>query len=191
MAHYEEKLSSREHFSGRIFRVTVDDVLLEDGSTSKREIVHHHGGSGVVAVSQKMEVFLVRQFRYAFGKELLEIPAGKLEPGEEPFDAARRELLEECGIEAEHFYDLQPIYPTVGYDNEIIYTYLATGLRFKKARPDDGEFLDLVPIPLDDAIKLIFQGEIVDAKTVVALLKTKCLLDEKKHLFNMEECQDV
>lgn len=175
MAHFETQLSSEERFSGRILRVTVDTVELEDGTRSKREVVHHHGGSGVVALTEDREVFLVRQFRYAFGKELLEIPAGKLEENEAPLETARRELLEECGVTADCFQDLYPIYPTVGYDNEIIHMYLATGLHFGEARPDAGEFLDLVRMPLDEAVALVEQGIIVDGKTVAALLKVKLL----------------
>lgn len=180
MAHFEKKLQSDEKFSGKILRVTVDTVELEDGTLSKREIVHHHGGSSVVALTEEHEVFLVRQFRYAFGKELLEIPAGKLELGENPLEAARRELKEECGITAEELMDLQSIYPTVGYDNEIIHMYLATKLQFGQARPDAGEFLDLVKMPLDQAVELIEQGAIVDGKTVAALLKVKLMLLQGK-----------
>lgn len=176
MAHFERKLQSEEKFFGKILRVTVDTVELEDGTRSKREIVHHHGGSGVVALTEGKDVFLVRQFRYAFGKELLEIPAGKLEPGEDPLEAARRELKEECGITADKIVSLQPIYPTVGYDNEIIHMYLATNLHFGEARPDAGEFLDLVRMPLDEALKLVENGSIVDGKTVAALLKVKLML---------------
>ncbi len=177
MAHTEKQLTSETKFDGKIFWVTLDQVKLENGNTAFREIVHHHGGSGVAALTENREVYLVRQFRYAFGKELLEIPAGKLEPGEEPLDAARRELREECGIQAERFVDLQPIYPTVGYDNEIIYAYLATGLRETKADPDPDEFLDIIKMPLDEAVDMIFRGEILDGKTVAALLKVKLLLN--------------
>lgn len=180
MAHFERKLQSDEKFSGRILRVTVDTVELENGTRAKREIVHHHGGSGVVALTEERDVFLVRQFRYAFGKELLEIPAGKLEPGEDPLEAARRELKEECGITADSFLDLHPIYPTVGYDNEIIYMYLATGLHFGEAKPDEDEFLDLVKMPLDEAVELVEKGDIVDGKTVAALLKVKLMLLQGK-----------
>ena len=88
MAHFEKQLSSEEIFAGRVIRVTVDKVELENGRTSTREVVHHHGGAGVIALNDRDEITLVRQFRYALGKELIEIPAGKLEPGEDPFDSA-------------------------------------------------------------------------------------------------------
>ena len=175
MAHFEKQISSEEKFSGKILRVTVDTVELENGKEAKREVVHHHGGSGVVPLTEDGEVYLVRQFRYAFGKELLEIPAGKLEPGEDPLTAAKRELTEECGLTADEFVDLQPIYPSVGYDNEVIYMYLATGLHESLAQPDEDEFLDLVKLPLEEAINMVQKGEILDAKTVAALLKVKIL----------------
>lgn len=175
MAHFEKKLHSEEIFHGKILRITVDTVELENGKTAKREIVHHHGGSGVVPLTADGQVYLVRQFRYAFRRELFEIPAGKLEPGEDPLETARRELMEECGLTAERFMDLRPIYPSVGYDNEIIHMYLATGLHETEAQPDEDEFLDLVKIPLDEAIGMIEKGEILDGKTVAALLKVKLL----------------
>lgn len=173
MAHFEKQLCSDEIYNGKILRLTVDTVELENGKTAKREIVHHHGGSGVIPIGADGQVYLVRQFRYAFGRELLEIPAGKLEQGESPLETARRELAEECGLAAERFIDLQPIYPSVGYDTEIIHMYLATGLHETEGRPDEDEFLDLVKMPLDEAISMVENGEILDGKTVAALLKVK------------------
>lgn len=175
MAHVEKYISGETMFDGKILRVTVDTVELENGKHAKREVVHHHGGSGVVALTDRDEVYLVRQFRYAFGQELLEIPAGKLEPGEEPLPAAQRELMEECGLTADKYIDLNPIYPSVGYDNEVIYMYLATGLHETQANPDEDEFLDLIKMPLEDALEMIKNGQIKDAKTVAALLKVKLM----------------
>lgn len=176
MAHTEKRLSCELLFHGKIFDVTRDRVELEDGQCAWREIVHHHGGAGVVAVNEKREVFLVRQYRYAFGREMLEIPAGKLEYGEEPRGAALRELEEECGLLADEVIDLHPILPTVGYDTEIIYLYLATGLHETASKLDAGEFLDVVRIPLERAIAMIDKGEIQDGKTVAALLKADRIL---------------
>lgn len=176
MAHVEKYISGETMYDGKILRVTVDTVELENGKLAKREVVHHHGGSGVVALTEQNEVYLVRQFRYAFGEELLEIPAGKLEPGELPLPAAQRELLEECGLIAEHYQDLQPIYPSVGYDNEVIHMYLATGLHETQAQPDEDEFLDLIKMPLAEAVELVEMGVIKDAKTVAALLKVKRMM---------------
>ena len=106
MAHTETMLESKEIFNGRVIRVTVDKVQLEDGSTSTREIVHHHGGACILPVDADGNITLVRQFRYAFGEEIWELPAGKLEAGEDPFEAAKRELSEECGLTADRFVDL-------------------------------------------------------------------------------------
>ena len=118
MAHTETMLESREIFNGRVIRVTVDKVQLEDGTTSTREIVHHHGGACILPVDADGSVTMVRQFRYAFGEEIWELPAGKLEADEDPFEAAKRELSEECGLTADNFIDLGVVYATVGYDSE-------------------------------------------------------------------------
>lgn len=176
MAHFEKKLSREEIYTGRVIHVVKDTVELENGKTSTREVVFHHGGAGVVALTEDREVYLVRQFRYAFGEELLEIPAGKLESGEEALDCAKRELGEECGCTAETFVDLHPIYPSVGYDTEVIYLYLATGLDQTEAHPDEDEFLSVVKLPLSEAVARVLRGEIRDAKTVAALLKVNSML---------------
>jgi len=120
MAHTETMLESREIFNGHVIRVTVDKVQLEDGTTSTREIVHHHGGACILPVDADGSVTMVRQFRYAFGEEIWELPAGKLEADEDPFEAAKRELSEECGLTADNFIDLGVVYATVGYDSEKI-----------------------------------------------------------------------
>ena len=112
MAHTETMLESREIFNGRVIRVTVDKVQLEDGTTSTREIVHHHGGACILPVDADGSVTMVRQFRYAFGEEIWELPAGKLEADEDPFEAAKRELSEECGLTADNFIDLGVVYAT-------------------------------------------------------------------------------
>lgn len=171
MAHFEKTLDSREIYNGRILRLTNDTVELENGKQSQREVVHHHGGAGIVPMTEQGEVYMVRQFRYAFGQELLEIPAGKLEAGEDPMAAARRELQEECGLTAGRIEELHPIYPSVGYDTEVIYLYLATDLRRAEACPDDDEFLTIEKWPLARLVEKIMAGEIRDAKTVAALLK--------------------
>ena len=106
MPHTETKLESREIFNGHVIHVTLDTVRLEDGRTSLREIVHHHGGACVLPIDDEGCIYLVRQFRYAFGEEIWELPAGKLEPGEDPFESAKRELSEECGLSADNYIDL-------------------------------------------------------------------------------------
>ena len=164
MAHTETMLESKEIFNGRVIRVTVDKVQLEDGSTSTR-------GACILPVDADGNITLVRQFRYAFGEEIWELPAGKLEAGEDPFEAAKRELSEECGLTADHFVDLGIVYATVGYDSEKIYLWAATGLHEVRQHLDAGEFLDVVKMPFDKALGLVMDGTIKDSKTQVALLK--------------------
>ena len=174
MAHTETMLESKEIFNGRVIRVTVDKVQLEDGTTSTREIVHHHGvhrQDAGAAVDADGSVTMVRQFRYAFGEEIWELPAGKLEADEDPFEAAKRELSEECGLTADNFIDLGVVYATVGYDSEKIYLWAATGLHSTAQHLDAGEFLDVVKMPFDEALGLVMDGTIKDSKTQVALLK--------------------
>ena len=171
MAHTETMLESREIFNGRVIRVTVDKVQLEDGTTSTREIVHHHGGACILPVDADGSVTMVRQFRYAFGEESWELPAGQLEADEDPFEAATRELSEECGLTADNFIDLGVVYATVGYDSEKIYLWAATGLHSTAQHLDAGEFLDVVKMPFDEALGLVMDGTIKDSKTQVALLK--------------------
>ena len=178
MAHTETMLESKEIFNGRVIRVTVDKVQLEDGSTSTREIVHHHGGACILPVDADGNITLVRQFRYAFGEEIWELPAGKLEAGEDPFEAAKRELSEECGLTADHYTPLGEFYPTVGYDTEIIYMWVATGLHTTQMHLDDDEFLTPDRIPLAKAYEMVMSGEIKDGKTIAGVLKLKALVDE-------------
>ena len=170
MAHFEEKIASREVFRGRIFSVTEDRVRLENGEESRREIVHHHGGVAVLALDEEGKVLLVRQFRYAFGQELLELPAGKVEPGEAPEVCGCRELEEECGYKAGSFELLSVLYPTVGYCSEVIHIYLARDLVPCGQRLDEGEFLSLERLPLEEALHMVLAGEVPDAKTQIGLL---------------------
>lgn len=171
MPHTETMLESKEIFNGRVIRVTLDKVQLEDGTTSTREVVHHHGGACVLPVDADGNVTMVRQFRYALGEELWELPAGKLEAGEDPFEAAKRELSEECGLTADTYTELGVVYPTVGYDSERIYLWAAEGLHTVGQHLDAGEFLDVVKMPFAQALGLVMDGIIKDSKTQIALLK--------------------
>lgn len=171
MPHTEAMLESKEIFNGRVIRVTLDKVQLEDGTTSTREVVHHHGGACVLPVDANGNVTMVRQFRYALGEELWELPAGKLEAGEDPFEAAKRELSEECGLTADTYTELGVVYPTVGYDSEKIYLWAAEGLHTVGQHLDAGEFLDVVKMPFAQALGLVMDGTIRDSKTQIALLK--------------------
>lgn len=177
--HTEKQLSSKEIFNGQIIRVTLDTVQLENGHQSRREVVHHNGGAGIVALNQKGEVALVRQYRYAVGREVLEIPAGKIEVGEPPLKTARRELEEETGFTAQTLKAFGQVLPTVGYCTEVIYLFLARGLQKTAQHLDEDEFLDVFWLPLGQAVEMVLRGEISDSKTVAGLLKAHLLCTDK------------
>lgn len=171
----EKMLESREVYRGRILRVREDKVLLPNGRTGTREVVEHPGGVGILALEADGTVLLVRQYRYAFGRTLLEIPAGKREPGEEPFVTARRELWEETGAIAESWTPLGSLIASPGCYDEVLYLYLAQDLHYGATDPDEDEFLAVERMPLDQLARLCLEGEVTDAKTVCAVLKAKLL----------------
>lgn len=169
--HIEEKVSGKTLFRGNVIDLNLDKVRLENGKIVDREIVVHSGGACVLALNEKDEIALVRQFRYAAGKELIEIPAGKLEAGEDPMEAAAREIIEESGYAA---LDLEPfgqIFPTCAYCTEIIYVYRAKKLEKTIQNLDEDEFLDAFWLPFEGALEMVFNGEIEDSKTCYAILK--------------------
>ncbi len=169
---FEKELSREYYFRGRIINMRRDEVLLPDGSQAGREVVEHPGGVCVAALTENDEVLFVRQFRYPYGEEVLEIPAGKRDRGEaDPLDCGKRELLEETGATAENFFSLGRLYPTPGYTNEVIYMYGATGLSFGESCPDEDEFLTLERIPLEAAVDMVMSGALPDAKTQTCILK--------------------
>lgn len=171
MQHLEEQLESQTLYDGKIIRVVKDRVRLENGKEAFREVVRHPGGVCVLALTPKQEVLLVRQFRYPYGEELLELPAGKREPGEDPRLCGIRELEEETGYQADEFLDFGRLYPTPGYCSEIIHLFLARGLRPTRQHLDEDEFLDVVKLPLSEALAQVMDGRLPDAKTQIALLK--------------------
>lgn len=171
MPHFEKRISGHTVFTGRVFSIAVDEVELENGQKGEREVVLHHGGACIAALTPENDIYLIRQFRYALGQELWELPAGKLEPGEPPEKAALRELAEECGLLAGRMEDLGPVYPSVGYDSEIIYCYLARDLTPCEMHLDEDEFLTPVKMPLQQAVELVMQGQIPDSKSSTCLLK--------------------
>ena len=177
---FEKKLSSRQVFDGVVVKLFVDDVELPDGSKSIREIVRHPGAVCVVPVTENNEVIMVRQFRYAMNEVLLEVPAGKLEPNEDPLEAALRELEEESGVVAANVEHIGELYTTVAIFDEKIQLYLATGLTYKNAHPDQGEFLEVEKIPLSTLVDMVMRGEIKDSKTQIAILKADRILSQRK-----------
>ena len=177
MSHFEKKLESTLLYEGKILNLRRDKVELEDGRTTSREVVEHNGGVAVLAVDSEENILFVSQFRYPFGEVLLELPAGKLEKGEDPAQCGRRELMEECGCEAEIFKPLAQLYPTCAYDTEIIHVFYAAGLKEGKQNLDPGEFLTVQKIPIDKAVEMVLEGKIPDAKTQLGILKYKALRD--------------
>ena len=166
---FEEKTLDREYvYKGKILNLRRDDIVLPDGNKSVREIVEHGGGSAVLCVKDG-KVLLVRQYRYAYGKALWEIPAGKINAGEDPRETAVRELEEECGIVAEDMKLIAEIYPSPGYTEEIIRLYSASGLRDGKTHFDADEYVESFWIDIDEAKRMAENGEINDAKTLIAL----------------------
>ncbi len=168
---FEKQLSSEYFYKGKIINMRRDRALLPDKSEAFREVVEHPGGVSVAALTDNDEVLFVRQFRYPYSKEVLEIPAGKRDRGEEPIVCGKRELLEETGATASNFFSLGTLYPTPGYTDEVIYMYGATGLSFGEASPDEDEFLTLEKIPLERAVEMVMNGELPDAKTQTCILK--------------------
>lgn len=167
-----ERLVEKNYvFQGRIIRVRNDIYELPDGGRAGREIVEHNGGVCVAALTDKNEILMVRQFRCPYGEVLLELPAGKLEKGEDPFESGKRELCEETGALADVYGDLGKFYPTPGYCGEVISMYYATNLTFGEQNLDEDEFLKVEKIPLKKAVDMIMNGEIRDGKTQAAVLK--------------------
>ena len=170
MAHFEKELERREVYRGRIFTLTSHRVGLENGGESRRDIVNHHGGACVAALDEEGRVLLVRQYRFGVKEELLELPAGKLEEGEDPAATAARELEEETGYTADSLTKLTELLPTPAYCTERIYLYQAHGLTKGEQRLDRDEFLDVVALPLAEALEMVLAGNVPDAKTQAGIL---------------------
>ena len=166
---YVEKTVSKNYlYKGKILSLRKDDALTADGKPCVREIIEHSGGACVLYVEDN-KVLLVRQYRYAYGESIYEIPAGKLDKGEDPAIAAARELEEEAGLKAGRLEKLFVIYPTPGYTNEKIYLYRAYDCQKVAAHLDEGEFLDVVYLPIEQVKEMLQNGQINDGKTIIAL----------------------
>lgn len=172
----EKQISAEYKFKGKIVNLRVDEALLPNGATALREVVEHNGGICVVPITENGEVLMVEQYRYPYSEVVLEIPAGKRDGDEEPLEGGKRELKEETGATAANYTFLGELYPTPGYCGEIIYMYLATDLSYGETDPDEDEFLNIKRIPLEEAVEMIMNGEIKDAKTQTAILKAERIL---------------
>ena len=173
----EKTIRREDKFQGRILSVHVDTVLLPNGNTSTREVVDHVDGVAVLPLDERNNVLTVTQYRYVFGRTLLEIPAGKLDPGEDPVTGALRELKEETGAVPDTFLPLGRIIPAPGCYGEVLHLFLAKGLHMEEQHLDPDEFLNVERIPFSEMVHRCLNGEIEDAKTVAAVLKAKLLLD--------------
>ncbi|TYZ24748.1 NUDIX domain-containing protein [Selenomonas ruminis] len=177
----EKKVSSEDIFDGTLLHVKRDTVTLPNGNQATREWISHPGASSILPLTPEGEVILVRQYRYPIGKITLEVPAGKLDaPDEDPLVCAKRELSEETGYEAKTITKLSTIATTVGFSNEYIHMYMAEGLTPGKQHPDEDEFINVVKMPLKEAVAMVLDGRICDAKSAASILLVERRLREKQ-----------
>ena len=175
----EKRIDGEIKYSGVIVRVRLDRAELENGRIVRREVVEHPGGVGILPVDDEGVCYMVRQFRYPFSRQLLEIPAGKLEYGEDPLDCAVRELSEETGFTASELIPLGACYTSPGFSSEVLHLYLARGLKAGRAHLDEDEFLNVEKHPLAELAAMAVNNEIEDAKTLIAVLKAEKLLRDR------------
>lgn len=173
--HQEKKLNSEPIYNGKIIKVKKDTVLLENGKETSREVVVHNGAVCIAALDEEDNLLFVRQFRYPYNTELLELPAGKRDGDEDPQSCGRRELEEETGYRANRFEKLAVFYPTAAYCTEVIHIFYATDLVRTEQCLDEDEFLTVERIPFSAALEMVLRDEIPDAKTQIAILKLYAL----------------
>lgn len=176
----EKRLARQTVYEGKILHIHRDTVLLPNGDEAIREVAEHPGGVAIVAIDGNDRVLTVKQYRYVFSQIMEEIPAGKLEHGENPDSAALRELREETGAVPEHFTKLGSIIVSPGCYGEVLHLYLAEGLHFGETDPDEDEFLTLERTPFDEMVERVLRGEIEDAKTVCGILKVHTLRQQTR-----------
>ena len=166
----EKQLTTRLVYDGELLTVREDVVLLPDGKTARREWIQHPGAVVMIPMLDEQTVLLERQYRYPLQRHFYELPAGKIEPGEDPLETAKRELIEECGYAAASWQHLTTLHPCIGYADERIELYLARELTHVGHAHDDGEFLEVVPLALSEALEWVKSGRITDVKAIVGLL---------------------
>ena len=165
----EHRLTSKLVYDGKLLKVRSDTVRLPDGGTAEREFVEHPGAVAVIALTDAGELVMERQYRYPLGRDMIEIPAGKIDPGEDPLATAQRELKEETGYAAARWSHVATIHIAIAYSNERIEIYLAKELRHEGAKLDDEEFIEVFTLPLATALAWVREGKITDSKTVAGL----------------------
>ena len=175
----EKTVESKTLFEGHIVTLKLDRAQLPNGSLASREVVEHPGGVAVLPLDAEGRVIMVRQYRYPLHNTLLELPAGKLEKGEDHRVCGIRELQEEVGITADEVIYLGGLYLSPGYSNEVLHLYLARGLHQGECHPDEDEFLEIERVPFDKLLDMVMRDEIHDAKNVAAVLKTKVFLERE------------
>ncbi len=177
----ESRIDGKEIFNGYVLKLVVDDVELPDGSKSKREVIRHSGAVCVAPITKDKELIFVRQYRYAVGQELIELPAGRIDPNEAPEETGKRELQEETGFEASKISYVGRLYPTPGYSDEIIWLYACTVNPEKgETSFDEGEFVETELIHIDKAVDMVLGDEIPDSKTQILILRLKAAIDSGK-----------
>lgn len=177
---FEEKtMKSDKLYEGKLLNLRIDTIELPDKKYSKREIIEHPGGVAILPITKDNCVILVKQYRKAVEKFLLELPAGKLELNEEPGETAIRELKEETGIISNNLEYLLEFYTSPGFTNEKIYLFLAKDLVQGEVEPDEGEFIKTVKLDIDELIKMVDRGEILDSKTIIGAKLAKDFIDNK------------
>lgn len=166
----EKTISTERVFEGRMIGLRVDTVALPNGATATREVVEHPGAVAVIALTGRGDLLMVRQYRHPAGEILLEIPAGKRDHGEDPLTCARRELEEETGYSARRWKPLFSYFTTPGFSDELIHIIMATDLERGDAHPDEEEFIEAATVPVPEALRMVYRGEIRDAKTIIGVL---------------------
>ena len=177
MKFFEKQIEKKTLYEGLIVNVRRDVAQLFTGKHVPREVVEHPGGVAVVPVTEDGKVLMIRQYRYPMGEELLEIPAGKLDDGEDPLSCAVRELKEETGCTAGKIVGLGPMYPSPGFCAETLYIYLALDLEHGQPDLDEDEFLTVEPYDMDELIEKIMANELPDGKSIVGIMKAKKYLE--------------
>lgn len=170
----EKTLDSRRIYEGAILNLRRDRVITRNGE-SYREIVEHNGGAAVVPITESGKIVMVRQYRKAFERVIMEVPAGKIEKGDDPFETVKRELKEETGYAAEKITFLTEMLPSVGYTEEAVFIYLAEGLTPGETELDENESIEVVELDFEEAFTMVMKGEIKDAKSIIAILMAKQL----------------